>query len=319
MSRWNQMGEIRAPILCLALLAACCAASPALASSLRVPPEAKQGLDRMYGGDLDAAIAIFRGLQQSLPDSPLGYLLEADARWWKIYCAACEFRWGMIDAWKRSERPEDVPYLALADKGIHLAEAQLARGESAELHFYAGMGYALQARLYGLRFERRATAHAGVKGREHLLRAAQLDPNLADAYAGLGLYNYYVDTLSPIVKVLRFFMGIPGGSRAEGLRQLQTAAEKGELTGVEARFYLAKCLRNYDQKYEQAVALAEPLVRNYPHNSLFLLLEGNLLAELGRKEKAAASYRAAGQLTVSDPACVARVQQLVQAALAALR
>ena len=74
------------------------------------------------------------------PIIPLGYLLEGEALWWKSYCAACEIKYGMVEAWKRSKEPEDDAYLALADKEIDLAEARLAKSETAEMHVYAGMG-----------------------------------------------------------------------------------------------------------------------------------------------------------------------------------
>ncbi len=292
------------------------AAAPGRASTLHLPPEAKQSLERMYNGDPDGAIEIARNIQKSQPDHPLGFLLEAEAHWWKIYCEACEVKWGMIDAWKRSKRAGDDAYLALADKGIALAEARLQKSDSAEMHLFAGIGWALKARLLALRDERRPTASTAVKAREHFLRATKLEPNLADAYAGLGLYNYYVDTLSRFVKMLRFFMGIPGGSRREGIRQLELAMNRGELTAVEARFYLAKNLRTYDHEYERAAALAEPLVARYPRNPLFLMLLGNLNAELSRNDKAAASFRAAQTLTISDSACAERVKQVSSSSLA---
>ena len=118
-------------------------------------------------------------------------------------------------------------------------------------------------------------ARAGVEGRKHLLRCLELDPNMADADLGLGLYNYYVDTLSAMAKVLRFFMGIPGGDKRVGLRQLETAATKGELTQVEARFNMAKNLRNYDRDYARAAQAAAPLMVEYPENAVFLLLVGD--------------------------------------------
>jgi len=88
------------------------------------------------------------------------------------------------------------------------------------MQFYAGMAEASAARLYGLRAENRNTARSGVRAREHFLRAKALDPGLADVDLGLGLYNYYVDTLSSLARILRFFMGIPGGSKQEGIRCL---------------------------------------------------------------------------------------------------
>jgi len=305
-------------LLLVLLLTASVLAAPARAGKLNLPPEATEGLRQLYNGDPDPAIQLFRRFQQQQPDHPLGYLLEANARWWKLYCNVCEIKWGMIDAWHRPRLAEDDAYLALADKATQLAEAHLAKSDSAEMQLYAGMGWMLRGRLLGLRDDRRGTARAGVKARAHLLRAIQLDPDLADAYTGLGLYNYYVDTLSALAKILRFFMGIPGGSKRDGTRQLEIAMTEAELTAVEARFYLAKNLRNYDQKYARAIEVMQPLVKKYPQNAVFLLLLGDMNAKLNRKEQAAASFRAAEQAPVHDPPCQARVQKVAQAALAAL-
>lgn len=271
----------------------------------------------MYAGDTDGAIRLFREIEQAEPGEPLGYLLEGEARWWKMYCAALEVKWGMVDAWERSKRPGDRQYLALADRAIHLAQARLKENDTAEMHLYAGLGWALEARLYALRDEKRAAARTGVRARAEFLRALALDPALADADTGLGLYNYYVDTLSTFVKILRFFMGIPGGDKKEGMRQLTAAMNRGELTSVEARFYLAKNLRTYDYQYERALALLQPLVEQYPRNPIFLLLRGNLYAELGRQELAAADFRAAENLPLADSACAARVRAVAGAFLAA--
>jgi len=284
-----------------------------------LPSDAAEGMRHLYDGDADRAIAFFRRLQLHQPERPLGYLLETNALWWKLYCEQCEIQWGFIDAWKRPKLPEDNVYFALADKAISLAETGLKQRETAEMHLYAGMGWALQARLYGLRDDRQGTARAGVKAREHFLRAIKLDPEMADAYTGLGLYNYYVDTLSPLLKLLRFLFGIPGGSKKEGIRQLELAMEKGQLTAVEARFYLAKNLRNYDLQYERAVEVLLPLVAQHPGNAVFQLLLGNLYAKLGRNDQAAAHYRAAQGANRSHAACALRIQQISEAAVKALR
>lgn len=293
--------------------------APAHTEKLHLPPEATQGLEKLYGGEPDAAIERFRQIQKQQPDHPLGYLLEANARWWNIYCEACELKWDTIDAWHRGRQPNDDAYLKLADKAVQLAEARVKKNDSAEMRLYAGTGWLLRARLLGLRDDRRGTARAGVKARAHLLRAIELDPDLADANTGLGLYNYYADTLSAMAKVLRFFMGIPGGNKHEGIRQLEIAVSKGELTAVEARFYLAKNLRNYDHQYARAAALMQPLVAQHPQNPIFLLILGDIEAKLNRREQAANSFGAAEKATVPNGPCKARVQQVARAALTALR
>jgi tetratricopeptide (TPR) repeat protein len=307
-----------------ALLAAPCffaapthsASIPAPASSL--PHEALAGLDSLYQGDPDAALAIFHNLESSEPNSPLGYLLEGEARWWKIYCRALDLKWNQIDAYRHDPAPEDDLYFRAADKAIALAESELQQKESAEMHLYAGMGYALRSRLFGLRKENRATARTGVKAREHFLRARELDPQLADADTGIGLYNYYVDALSGIARVLRVFMGIPGGNKDDGIRQLERAMLHGELTAADARFYLSKNLRTYDQRYQRALEVLEPLVARYPANPIFKLMLGNLHALLGHNDRAAALYLSAESMPQSDPECKARISAVARKSLDAL-
>jgi tetratricopeptide (TPR) repeat protein len=291
------------PAFC-GLLVCALAGLPAHAvENLTLPPEAQQALDKMYDGDFDGAITILHAFEQAQPDNPLGVLLEGEAQWWKIYCADSQVKYGIVDAWKRGKKNQDEAYLALADKAIHLALEQIAKSDTAEMHLYAGMGLALKARMDALRGENHAVAHAGVAARTEFLRALELDPQMADATGGLGLYNYYVDSLPGIVKFLRFFMGIPGGNKKQGAQQMQTAIEHGELMPVEMRFYLAKNLRNYDQQFEQAIAVAEPLVERYPNNPVFQLFLGNLNAEMGRNDKAAEYFRATTKLAAPDSAC----------------
>jgi len=318
------MGFFRANSLrTFALCAAVCSvaalgAPPARAAQLTLPPEATDGLQLLYSGQSAAARAQFERLEQQQPESPLPYLLEADARWWDIYCRSCEIKWGFIDAWRHPKSSEDDAYLALCTKAIDLAETSIAQHDTAEMELYAGMGYLLRTKLLGVRDDRLGTARAGVAARQHLLRCLQLDPQMTDAYTGLGLYNYYVDTLSSVARLLRFFMGIPGGDKREGIRQLKMAMKDGPLTAVEARFYLAKNLRTYDFDYAQALDILTPLVKQYPANPTFALLMGDLEGELGHKDSAAEYYRSAAAMIPSDAACAARVAKLARDAEAAL-
>jgi tetratricopeptide (TPR) repeat protein len=311
----------RAPFLSLLFfslgLMAAFAAQPARAGTIHLPREAVDAMDKIYSGNPDAAIPIGQAFEHSQPDHPLGYLLEAEADWWKIYCSACEIKFGMVDAWRYPKQPDDDAYFALGDAVIRLAHAQIAKSDSAEMHVYAGLGYGLKTRLYALRGDSHNVARAGVASRTEMIRALQLDPEMADATAALGMYNYYVDTLSGAVKILRFLMGIPGGSKEEGIRQLQLGADQGVLMKVDARFYLAKNLRTFDLRYQQALDVATPLIDRYPRNPTYQLLVGNLDAELGRKEKAAEYWNEA--LQSHDSPCAAHLHDLADAFLATLR
>jgi len=310
-------GQRRFVALC-ALLSAAFLAPSARASGIALPPKAMQALDKIYSGDPDAAIAIAHEIEQEQPDHPLGFLIESEAKWWKRYCVACEIKYGILEAWKKTRDPDDAAYLALTGKVTTLAEAQLAKSDTAEMHTFAGLGWALQVRVYALRGENRAAAHAGVSARSEMLAALKLDPEMADATAALGVYNYYVDTLSPIVKLLRIFMGIPGGDKQTGIKQMQVGMNQGSFLAVDIRFILARSLRTYDQKYEEALLDAEPLLARYPQNPIFMLLLGNLNMELGRNAKASEYFHAAQKSSIPDSACAARMRELAGSFLASV-
>ena len=304
-------------LLALGVCALLLAPSRTAAGKLSLPPGTDAILEHIYSGRSDLAIPEAQAMQREQPEHPLGYLLEAEARWWQIWCLSAEYKYGMSVPRHRSKAAGDQIYLDVVAKAEALAEASLAKHESAEMHLYAGMAGGLTSRMYGLRAENRAGARVGVRAREHFLRALAIDPSLADADMGLGLYNYYVDTLSTIARVLRFFMGIPGGSKEEGIRQLYRAIEHGQLTPVLARYYLAINLHLFDLKYEHALQVAMPLAERYPENPIFRLVRGDLYGKLGRKELAIEDYRAAAAVRSNDHGCQAKIQQLVKQSLAA--
>jgi tetratricopeptide (TPR) repeat protein len=299
--------------VCALLLAPCHSS----AANLSLSPGTDAILEHIYSGRSDLAIPEAQAMQREQPEHPLGYLLEAEARWWQIWCLSAEYKYGMNLPRHRGKTPGDQAYLEVVAKAEALADAALAKHESAEMHLYAGMAGGLASRMYGLRAENRAGARAGVHAREHFLRALALDPSLADADMGLGLYNYYVDTLSTIARVLRFFMGIPGGSKEDGIRQLHVAIDHGQLTPVLARYYLAINLHLFDLKYEQALQVAAPLVEKYPENPIFRLVRGDLYGKLGRKPLAIADYRAAAAIPINDAGCRKKIEHLVKESLAA--
>jgi tetratricopeptide (TPR) repeat protein len=258
------------------------------------------GLDLMMNGDLGAAIEVFQRIQRNDPESPLGYILEADATWWRIYYDSAN----LIDpdvfgVANMEATPYDAHFNDLVDAAIRKAEVRIkAREDVARSHLYEGYAYALRARFEGLHDRDLPTARAGKKMRAHLLRALALDANLTDAYLGLGIYNYFVDTLSTIVKILSIFIGLPGGSRTEGLRQLELCAEKGELGRAEAKFYLGKDYsRASEKQYEKSLRYFRELHQEYPGNPLWPMLMGSLNFRLGRPQQGEALYREVYQQT----------------------
>ena len=288
------------PALALVWMASLFCAPASLASTPAQSPDshhreiARRGLDLLMNGDPDGAIAVFSEIRRDDPQSPLGYLLEADATWWRIYFATGNLiDPDVFDVVSSPATPYDSHFESLIHATINKSEARIRAGQDvARSYLYEGMAYALEARLAGLRGKDLPTARAGKKMRAHLLKALELDPELTDAYLGVGIYNYFVDTLPTIVKILKFFIGLPSGSRTLGLEQLQDAAEHGELTRGEAGFYLAKDFsRGNERQYAKSLELFEKLRSEYPRNPFWPLMVGSLQIRLGHDAEGDALYR----------------------------
>ena len=252
------------------------------------------GMQLLMDGDIDGAIQVFRQVEQADPESPLGYVLEADANWWKIYLTEGNLTDpDVFEALSEKVTPYDAEFLRLNNLAIQKAQAQIHNHQDqARAYLYQGFAYALEARLEALRDHALATARAGKQMRSLSNAALKLDPTLYDADLGVGIYNYFEATLPTYVKMLRFLIHLPGGSRELGLQQLQTAAEKGEVTKGEAQFHLAKNFsRNNEQQYARSLEIFQAMVREYPDSPLWKLLVGGVEIRMGQTQEGEALYR----------------------------
>src|SRR5580704_16835315 len=115
----------------LLVIAALTASAPARCAKLELPPSAVAIIDHIYSGDLAPAIEGARGLQKIQPTHPLGYLLEGEALWLRIWCTSAEFKYGMTYPRHRAKLAADQRYFDLAAKATSLAEAEIAQRDSA--------------------------------------------------------------------------------------------------------------------------------------------------------------------------------------------
>src|SRR5213080_402612 len=89
----------RASLACVLLLPP--HSTPARASNLNLPAETPAVLDKIYSFDLQGAVEAAQHMEQEHPNHPLGYLLETEALWWRIWCTSADFKYGMSDARRR--------------------------------------------------------------------------------------------------------------------------------------------------------------------------------------------------------------------------
>ncbi len=265
----------------------------------------QQGIDRLMNGDPDSAISFFQQAQKQAPEWPVGYLMEADATWWKIYYRTSNLiDPDVFDVVSTYSTPYDNHFEEMVETTIAKSRAMRKKGQGKEVaagYLYEGMAYALEGRLSGLRARDLATARAGKKMRNLLLEALQRDPSLTDAYLGLGIYNYFVDTLPTIIKLLRFLIALPGGDRQEGLKQLNDVAERGTFAKPEAKFYLAKdYTRKTEGQYSKALHLFQELSEAYPQNPLWKMLVGSVYIRMGQQQTGENYYEKALQMSAGS-------------------
>ena len=187
---------------------------------------------------------------------------------------ACDVMASTITWWRIQMDPDsralDDRFIARTDRAIAATEAWAARDAlNAEAHFYAGAAYAVRVQWRVLRGDKLAAARDGKRIRQALERAVALDPQLEDAYFGIGLYQYYADVAPATAKILRFLLMLPGGDRVEGLAQMRRARARGQLLQGEADYQLQIIYLWYEHRTDLAVDLLGSLRDRYPDNPLF--------------------------------------------------
>ena len=231
------------------------AAGPARAALTEAPR-----LTAVYNSILDARFDRAEAqLKEACPPAPAEacQVLGVISLWWQIQINP-EIR--TLD-----QKLEDASAAAIA-----AGEAATKREpRRAETWFYLSGAYAPRVQLRVLRGQRLSAARDGKRIKDALERTLELDPNIADAHFGIGAYHYYADVAPAAAKMFRWLLLLPGGNRAQGLREMLEARDRGELLRGEADYQLHQLYLWYEQKPGDAVRLLEQLAARYPNNPLF--------------------------------------------------
>ena len=234
---------------------------PALDPDRAVRPlRGEDVLRRIYDHILDAQYELADAeLRRGCSPAPAEAcdVLAATALWWRI----------LLDP---ENRELDDEFTAAATHAIDTTEAWVERmPDDAEAWFYLGGAYAARVQWRVLRDEKLSAARDGRRIKQALERAIELDPNLHDAYFGLGMYKYYADVAPTAAKVLRFLLLLPGGDRQEGLADMLRARARGRLLQGEADYQLHLVYLWYERQTHRALELLAGLGERYPGNPLF--------------------------------------------------
>jgi hypothetical protein len=244
-------------ILCVGGAGSALAARQPLAGH-RLTGEAQ--LLRVYDAIFDARFdAVPPLLERTCPPAPAEacQVLDAVALWWEI----------QLDP---ASAARDGQFQSKADAAIAAAEAWTRRApQRAEAWFYLGGAYGTRAQWRVLRGERLAAARDGKRIKDALERALAVDPQLQEAYFGIGLYHYYADVAPTAAKILRWLLLLPGGNKTEGMQEMLRAREHGAILRDEADYQLHVLYLWYEKQPQRALDLLAGLRDRHPRNPLF--------------------------------------------------
>jgi tetratricopeptide (TPR) repeat protein len=258
----------------------------------------REGFERFYNTDYDAAVRDFEEAQKTHPDDPstANHLLQAVLLRELDREGALSPQLYMGAEFLHVERQAVDPHLRarieeLTGLALSLSEHRLrSKPDDADALYARGVTRALSATYDGLVEKAWFSALRSAMGAYHDHKhVAELSPNSSDAKLVIGVYNYIVAAL-PFYEKIPVFLLTVNDSKSKGIDDVRQAADAGGETAVDAKTALSMFLAR-EHRYSEALALMEELYRAFPHNFHFGLTEANLLRMSNDLPAAVAAYR----------------------------
>lgn len=260
--------------LALALWAAPSHAAPPADAAWRA------ALDLLYDGQTDAAFLRLSELQKEHPDDPYGPYLQVLALCWKLE--------------QRPGSPAlDREMLAQSDRALKTLDARLeVSPHDVRTRLARGAVRGVRSRFHLFRTQGANAAREAARMREDLAIVRIEDPGNGEARFGMGVYDYYVDVLPRVARILRFLARMPAGSRTRGLAEIEEARDKAYLHRTEVQVQLYEIYSYYEDRPDAALREIRDLRARYPGSPLWALkLAEHLRVRLGHYTEAAAVAR----------------------------
>ncbi len=224
----------------------------------------KKGIDAIYAVELDSAEKYFNMAVEKYPDHPFGHFGLAMTKW-----AHFEY----LD--DESDPSLDRQYYALTDKAIEVGKLWLKKHPNdSNAHMCMGGMYGLRARLYLMQHSWIKAYFSGRKALSYMRKAIEINPQMYDAYLGLGMYEYSAGTLTGAVKILSKLV-MPGDAK-KGIEYLKLCKEKGYFNAEAAELILIEIFTQHNSPYadaQTAVKWSKELRKKYPYHAQMHFVE----------------------------------------------
>ncbi|MBI4726469.1 tetratricopeptide repeat protein [candidate division TA06 bacterium] len=231
-----------------------------------------RGLEILYQGQYQEAIDTFDVFISQHPKNPAGYFFKAGA--YQLRSMSYE-----TQVW-------DDTQALLLDSSLELSHKAVNRDRRDPWAFFIRGGtYAYRAAIKARAKDYFSALSNGLSAVSDLNKAAALDPQLYDAYLGIGSFHYFRTKAASILKWLPFI----GDNREKGIAEIKTAMEKGRYSKVLAQNGLAWIYLDYE-KYPLALEQAQQLEKSFPQNHIFFWIAPEVYRRTKQWDKGSAGY-----------------------------
>ena len=235
------------------------------------------GLEALYNFNFSSCDKTFNNIIKNYPDHPAGYFYKSISSLW-FY----------LDS-KNVESLDE--FISLTDTVIEKAETVLQTDSLDEFTlFILGSTYANRTFAFTRDESYFDAVLAARKFHSIFNELLSVDSLYYDAYTGKGLFNF---AISQAPQTWSWAINLAGmtGDKQVGLNYLEVATKKGQLSKIDAQFYLSQIYSEFLLKYSQAKKLLNELNFRYPKNLLFRFSLANLQVKTYDLLNAARNYK----------------------------
>ena len=220
----------------------------------------------------DKALGRADSVVKLAPEEPIGYFFQA------AVLQARMLDYGMLD--------DEKAFFSATGISRKLAEKKLRQNvKDAWAHFFLGSALGYEAFFLGKKKRYFEAFRTGWQSIQHLEAALKHDPELYDAYLGIGTYKYYRSKMSKSLAWLPFV----DDERAEGIRMIRQAMANGRYSRSAAINGLSWVLMD-EERSQEALALVDSALAIYPDSRFFLWAAAAAAYRVERYDQAAAYY-----------------------------
>lgn len=212
-----------------------------------------EGIDACFREDYPLAEEKFRQVLSKAPQDPAGYFFLA-----MLYQAQ------MIDYESDFREKDFYGNIKMAKK--YAKERIKHNRKDAWAYLLLGNAYGAKAVYEARKGNWWSGLNNGLKAKSALKEAVKHDPELYDAYVGLGSYHYWA---SVVIPPWAGWLPFIGDKRKEGITEMKLAHQRSIFSQDAAANGLIWMYIN-EKKFDQAVSLAQKMQNKYPEGKSFL-------------------------------------------------